>query len=436
MTTKFWYLTGISLAKKIKTKWFLIANLIIAIAVIGLLNIDSIINFFGGDFSEANNIVLVDKTGYSDDIFIENMNSVNTLFGTEYENNFEKYNQEKDINDYIKDTDKIAIVLEEDENSYIKASIVTNSKIDSMYYQALLQALSSTKTQVAMSLTDLDKNELAKISSPIQVDRIILDENMKDEDESTEMIMSTVFPTVIMPFFILVIFLVQMLGSEINEEKSTRSMEVIISNVSPKTHFFSKILAANSFVLIQGALLLIYGAVGFLLRNMSGTGVASSFTEEISNIWSSLQTSGIVDKFYYIIPCTLVLMILSFLAYSLVAGILASMTVNVEDYQQIQTPIIIVCLVSYYLSIMAGLFQGSLFIKVLAYVPFISALLAPALLVIGQFGIIDIIIAIGILLALIFILMKKGIKIYKNGILNYSSNKMWKRIFKAAKEKV
>jgi calcineurin-like phosphoesterase family protein len=50
MTDKLKFLTKMSLNKKIKTKWFLIANLIFAILIIGLLNIDSIIKFFGGDF--------------------------------------------------------------------------------------------------------------------------------------------------------------------------------------------------------------------------------------------------------------------------------------------------------------------------------------------------------------------------------------------------
>ena len=36
------------------------------------------------------------------------------------------------------------------------------------------------------------------------------------------------------------------------------------------------------------------------------------------------------------------MIILTFVAYSLLAGILASMTTNVEDFQQLQTPIVII----------------------------------------------------------------------------------------------
>ena len=126
-------------------------------------------------------------------------------------------------------------------------------------------------------------------------------------------------------------------------------------------------------------------------------------------------------------------MILSFVAYSLLAGIFASMTVNPEDYQHIQTPIMLICFVSYYLSVMAGMFNGSIFIRILSYVPLISCLLSPALLVIGQIGIIDVIISIVMLLLFIGVFVKYGLKIYKIGILNYSTDKMWSKIFKAAK---
>ena len=128
-------------------------------------------------------------------------------------------------------------------------------------------------------------------------------------------------------------------------------------------------------------------------------------------------------------------MILSFIAYSLIAGILASMTVNMEDFQQIQTPIMMICLLGYYLAIMAGVFEGSIFIRVLSYVPFISCLLTPALLVVGEIGVIDIGASILFLVLFIYLMTKYGLKIYKVGILNYSTDKMWKRLWKAARSK-
>ena len=56
MNKKLWFLTKMSLNKKIKTKWFFIANILFLIIIAGLINIDSIIKLFGGDFDEATEI--------------------------------------------------------------------------------------------------------------------------------------------------------------------------------------------------------------------------------------------------------------------------------------------------------------------------------------------------------------------------------------------
>jgi putative membrane protein len=433
---KFWFLTQSSFLKKIKSKWFLIVNILLLVVIVGIVNVDSIIKAFGGDFNDTNEIVVLDKTDMSYDLFEKNLKSYNETLDMKYTFDISKtIKTEEEIKKEIKDTDKVLIVLENSDTSYLKASIISDSYIDTMYYQLLYQALSTTKTEVAFSLTDTNKDELLKLTSNISVDRILLSDDKNTEEENMEMIMGTVFPTVILPFFILVVFLVQMIGAEINEEKQTRSMEVIISNVSPKAHFFSKVIASNGFVLLQGLLLILYGILALVIRNYTGISSASSITSQISDVWNSLVASGFVDKLTYIIPLTLILMVLSFLTYSLVAGILASMTVSMEDYQQIQAPIMMICLAGYYLAIMAGMFQGSTLIRILSYVPFLSCLLSPALLVIGQIGIFDVVISIIILCIFNYILIRYGLKIYKIGILNYSTDKMWSKLLKAVRSK-
>ena len=436
MMNKFWFLTQSSFLKKIKSKWFLIVNILLLVVIVGIVNVDSIIKAFGGDFNDTNEIVVLDKTDMSYDLFEKNLKSYNETLDMKYTFDISKtIKTEEEIKKEIKDTDKVLIVLENSDTSYLKASIISDSYIDTIYYQLLYQALSTTKTEVAFSLTDINKDELLKLTSNISVDRILLSDDKNTEEENMEMIMGTVFPTVILPFFILVVFLVQMIGAEINEEKQTRSMEVIISNVSPKAHFFSKVIASNGFVLLQGLLLILYGILALVIRNYTGISSASSITSQISDVWNSLVASGFVDKLTYIIPLTLILMVLSFLTYSLVAGILASMTVSMEDYQQIQAPIMMICLAGYYLAIMAGMFQGSTLIRILSYVPFLSCLLSPALLVIGQIGIFDVVISIIILCIFNYILIRYGLKIYKIGILNYSTDKMWSKLLKAVRSK-
>ena len=70
MKTK--YLIKMSLDKKFKSKWFKVVNILLLVVSI---NIDNIINFFGGDFNEKTNIHIIDNTNYTYELIKENIKS-------------------------------------------------------------------------------------------------------------------------------------------------------------------------------------------------------------------------------------------------------------------------------------------------------------------------------------------------------------------------
>lgn len=442
MKNKLKFLISSSLKKKTKTKWFMVANLILALIVIGIINIDSIITFFGGDFNEKSKIYLVDETASIYDTFNESVKIIEKTIYDDGSNHFEIIKSDKSVEELkkiIKDDEKSAIIINiynKNESDEIGSKLISLSTMDTVDYQILSSALTQSTSIYTMGSLGLTEEQFNKLMNPIEIEREIMDENITSEDENTTMIMTTVFPVVILPFFMLTIFLVQFIGSEINDEKSTRSMEIIISNVSPRVHFAAKVIANNLFVLLQGFLLIFYAIIGFVVRKaLGGDSILNGVGSEVGKTLKVLTTGSIGDKLVPIIILTLILMILTFIAYSLIAGILASMTTNPEDYQHLQTPIVIILLLGYYLAIMAGMFKGALFIKILSFIPLISAVLSPSLFVLGQIGIMEIIISILIMIGTLYLLFKYGIRIYKVGILNYSSTGMWKKMFKSVKNK-
>lgn len=444
MKSKLNYLVGVSLKRKIKTKWFLIANIVLAIILVGIINIDSIITMFGGDFNEKTNVYVLDNTNKTYDIFISQFNNANSLLtnsGEESEYNIIKEERSLDelknlINNDEKEKDSIIIVFNDSETNYLDVSLITKEYIDLIDMQSLTTALNNTKTTIAIYNSNISEEKLTAIYSPVNIERIYLDNDKTAQDENAKMIMTTVFPILILPFFMLIIYLVQMIGAEVNDEKQTRGMEIIISNVSPKTHFFSKVIAGNLFVLLQGALLFIYSFIGVLIRKIIGGNLINNgVTDQVKGVISTALNSNIGSQLKIVLPLTIILMLITFLAYSLLAGVLASMTTNTEDFQQLQTPIMVVLLLGYYTSMMAGMFEGSIFIKVLSFIPFVSAILSPSLLILGQIGIFEVIISIILMIIVIYLLIKYGLRIYKTGILNYSSKNLWKKMFKALKNK-
>lgn len=421
MTRKFFYLVKLSFNKKLKSKWFIAVNIILALSLFALFNLNSIITFFGGEFDKPLKVLVYDKTNISYPYLKNNIDSLTS----ELEDKKIVVKSVSNENKKIKD-DEILISLNLDDN-LLKAKVISDKKIDSSVYQVIYQGLNVTKQQVLMERLNLDTNTLALLSTNIDIDRVVLSDK-KSQDENMSLVMSTVFPSLILPFFMLIIFLVQMVGGEICEEKTTKSMEIIISNVSPKVHLLAKIIANNLFVLLQALLLFIYGLIAFFISSRNGS---LNIPSEITSVWDSLSASGLINDIVSLLPFLLVLIILSFLAYSLLAGILASMTTNIEDFQQLQTPIVFILLAGYYLAIMAGMFQGSIFLKIADYIPLISCLLVPTLYIMGEISILDILIAIILLVGFLYLLIRYGMKIYKVGILNYSNEKVWSKFIKA-----
>ena len=446
MKNKFKFLTRDSLKKKICTKSFKIINIIICLITICLINLDSIVKFFGGDFEEQINVYIVDEVGIYDDLE-ETMKSG-------YKDILDNYNAKISKTDKTIDELKEEIIKDETKDIIINVKKIEKESLDKMFnvdmisydyidnilYQDLLNALNTTKINMAMKTANISEEVLNSIYKTVEINRIYLDENLNENEELIKLIGSIIVIVFIVPFFILIVLMVQMIGAEINEEKSTKSMEIIISSVTPEAHFMSKLVASNIFAILQGALLLLYAFVGSLIRfftTSSGISSVVGTTEagKISVYIKMFLESDMASKLLAGIPFFIILIILSFLAYSLFIGVLASMTTSMEDYNQIQTPVMIFLMLGYYLALYASLYQGAVFIKVASFIPFISGILAPVMYTLGEMTVIDLIISIVLMIITCFLLYKYGLRIYKEGILNYSSSKLWNKIFKSLKNK-
>ena len=432
MNKKLWFLTKMSLRKKIKTKWFLIANLIFLLLIIGIANIDSVIRLFGGDFNEKGEILVIDKAFVFNE-FKETYEKANKYLSDYKETTITKYLNSYDeaISELTDDNNKILLIIDNDNDNYLKAKVVSKEKLGTITTSLIANSLNTVRSEIVLGEYHITRADFNNIENSVEVETEVLsNSNLEDN-----LIVTTIMQFLTLPLFMLIMFLIQMIGAEINEEKTTKSMEIIISNVSPQTHFLSKVLSANLFVLIQSALLIFFALMAVIIRFIITKGdVIGTLDNDILEAANTLPIGEILSTLSVMLPILFVMAILTFIAYSLLAGILASMTTNIEDFEQLQTPLVIISLVGYYLSVAAGIFKGSLFIRIMSYIPLVSSMLSPTLYVIGEITIFDLLGSILLLLGLIYLLIKYGMRIYKVGILNYSGIDLWKKMAKAMKE--
>ena len=450
MSKKFRFLTSDSIKKKISSKSFKIINLVLCIIIICAINLDSIIKLFGGDFDEPVNIYVVDEAGIYDEFKDTIDNSYLDVL-----NNYhaEVKLADKDIEELKKEikeeeTKDIIIRVSEKEHITLKemynVEIISYEKINSLLYQDMVLAINKVKEKRALKMAGIDQLTLDEVQAGVEVDRILLSEDAKDE-ELMEMVGAILMIAFIVPFFMLIMLIVQVIGAEINEEKTSRGMEIIISSVSPEAHFMSKLIAANVFAILQGALLILYSFIGAMIRMFTSAGLTdvvnntiNSNPESVGQVNEYIQMfieSDVMGRLISGIPYFLLLILLSFFAYSLFIGVLASVTTSMEDYNQIQTPVMVFLMLGYFLAIYGSLFEGSIFIKIMSYIPFISGILAPVMYIMGEISIYGLMFAISLLAFTCYLLYKYGLRVYKVGILNYSSSKLWTKIFNALKKK-
>lgn len=431
MENKFIYLTKYSLNKKIKNKWFLIVNVLLLIMIIFLTNIDFVIKSFGGDFNDDLNIKLYCKNLYCNDIILDLKNNSKLISENKVIiENINNVNKEKRKLKNNKNT--ILLIINDDKKNIYNVDFISYTYVNQIEYQFIINSLNNTKSKIALNNYNISDDDINMVYQKVDVKRqIISNENNDEISNSIIMLLSIIIS---LPTLILIIFLIQMIGSEINEEKSTKSMEIIIGNISAKMHFLSKIISSNIFVIIQSVLLSFYSLLGLFLRKA----LIPKSSDLISNITTSLNMQNVInnsfiDELSYKIPLIIILLILSFLAYSIVSGILASVTTNMENYQQLQTPLLLVCVIGYYLIFLSTTFKGSILIKILSCIPLVSISLAPSLLLTNDISVEVMFISIILVGLFDYILFKYGIRIYKNGILNYDESNLWKKLFKFLK---
>lgn len=430
MKNKAWFLIKQSLKKKMDTKWFKIVNVLICLLLIGVINIDKIINVFGGDFKDTVNIYLTGDNNYLEGFnayFLTNKKILNDE--RTYEITYSTDSVDT-LKEKIEDTNDIVVNINLDTTEYLKADIISYNKIDTITYNLLSASLTGMKTSMALNYNGLSSEEMAKITSPISINRVVTNEKEITASEDATNMSLIVF---LVPFFMLIVLLVQMIGAEINDEKTTRGMEIIISNVPAKVHLLTKITSSSIFVILQSLLLFTYSIIGILIHG--GLSLGSGKSNIIGGLVESLKISGTFDILLKGAPILIIIFLLSFFIYATLAGVLASMTTSAEDFQQLQTPLMIVLMLGYYIGIMASAFKGSIFIRIISYLPFLSSMVAPITYILGETSLIDLVISALILFISCLVLFKYGIRVYKVGILNYSSKDLWKKVFQSLKIK-
>lgn len=286
-----------------------------------------------------------------------------------------------------------------------------------VFNNARLSALQITNDQlnVLMSNWNIETEDLSDYLNP------------KDENKwSTQYFLQLAYDIIVM---MLSIFSVSYITRAIVEEKSSKLVEVLMVSVKPLALIVGKILAALAYVLVMFTMLIAGYAISYyvtrLFLDVSATG----------NLFTQLGISA--DLFHmgaFPILAILFSLLLGFLTFAIISGLSATGCSTTEDMQSAMNGSTFLIMFGYLISIFAGSADIPVVNRIVSIIPILSTYTAPVNYMMGNIGIITLILSWILQIAVIVLLALFCARIYENLLMYRGSRVKFSQMLSMAKQ--
>ena len=409
--------------KSIKNMNFVVITLLGILAVGLLFNYQNVLSYFNNNMTAVKSLISFDKSNII--AVIDNESSFRLTEGMldSYNKGNYKYSLVDNKNlASIKEEIKSGkskysalLFLSNDKNLEPKLMVkedASNELLDQV--NVFIQSIYINKKAKELKLAP---NELEYLKANAKLQIIDISSNTSGDLYNINLKHSEKVSIVIMmvcAFYFISILNGSSISRAIIEEKGNRIMENLITMTKPMNLFLGKILGICSTVITQ---LLIIVLCGFVFSNMN-----SVSSKDITKI---VIPENII--FYFVI-----FILLSYLLYAFVYGAIGSLFTDTQDTTQAELPIMLANMLLMFIAVISTSNVNATYMKVLSYIPFTSPVIMLERILLTEISTAKIIISIGILILTIVGTAIFSSKIYKKGVLHYSSKLSVMNIIKSA----
>lgn len=394
----FWIVTKHTFLTKLKTKSFLISTGIMIVIVLILANLNTVIDMFNQE--KQRTVAVIDTTGEYIDLF------ENQLMQTDNSFMIVKDANELEAIEKVKSGEWEGVLTITIQGSGIPGAVYRSMKISDESTIRLLQStLTEVKNQKFTEAIQLDAMQIAELYTPAAFKVVSLEENAKSASELNAA-RGLVYVMLFVIYFI-VIGYAGMIASEVASEKTSRVMEILVSSISPVKQMFAKILGIACLSFVQMGAFLLVGY--FSIRNLIGKQDEIDF----------LQFFGFDGMKLSTIVYAVIFALLGYLFYAVMAAFLGSLVSRVEDIQPMITPMTMLVVVAFVISMFGLGNPDTILIQICSFIPPFTPLIM--FLRVGMLDVPfwEVGLSLILLLASIILLAVLGAKIYRGGVLMY-----------------
>lgn len=409
--SKFWVITKDVYRKNVRSISFIIMLLVPFIAAAGLY----IINQVTDNATEEGDTIGVVVQGDSD---LLNTAEVQTVIDSMTVLNSKEQGEEQ-----LKEEEIDGLLLLSVEKEQINGEFYSSNTMPQVT-MALNQQLNQLQSSLRAKALGLSEDEVASLNAsvPFSVQKITFNENseMNTEEDFTSIRLVVGMATTIL-LFIFIVTYASIIAQEIASEKGTRIMEVILSSVSARSHFYGKLAGILLVALTQIVVYAVSIGLGFYwLKNNS---TVQAFLAEFS-------IRDILGEF---LVYTLLYLILGILIYAVLAALCGSLVSKVEDVSKAILPVTYLSLAGYMIGLSLGMANPDhLVIRVTSFIPFFSSYTMPIRLANNFVSTGEVLLSLMILILSVVGLIIFSERMYKANVLVYNDN----GIFAALKQSV
>lgn len=225
-----------------------------------------------------------------------------------------------------------------------------------------------------------------------------------------------------MVLYITVLVYGQIVAQSVATEKSSRTMELLITSADPKNLIFGKVLGTGFAGLTQMAVILIWGILCVAINK--DYLVDSNMFEMFTGFSASMLTY------------TIIFFISGFLLYAFLLGAMGSMASKLEDVGTLTMPVMIFLIIGFVVTI-SFMSSGNIdsgIVMFLSYFPFTAPMAMFARIAMGTANHLEALISIAILIVSIIGVGHLAVAIYRIGILMYGKPPKYNEIARALKK--
>ena len=411
---KFGVIFQYELMNYIKNKSYVITTVIIALVagiimfVPNFIDIGSVTGENKNDVSDENSgadsdstILVYDKSGMVTDIsFIQNFY---------HDDAIKKASGENELVDKVKADE-------------VSAGFVVNSLTDYDYYvynQSMTDDNQVVFTQVMTVLNQMvycqkngiDYASLTQAFNP-QID---CHENILGKDMGSNYWYCY---GLVMIIFMIIIMYGSMVATSVTQEKSNRTMEVLVTSVDINLLFFAKVLAGAVAALIQSAVMLGTVLISYKINQDKWGGMLNMVLDIPANVLVVFALFGIGG----------------FLFYTFIYGAMGALVSKTEDINKSAGGVQMVIMIVYFITLASLTDVDGIMIKVTSFLPVSSYSAMFARVAMGSVNTWEIVVSFIILVASIVVVGIIGAKIYRMGTLRYGNPIKLSNAFKSIKE--